>query len=767
MRTLGHLLFSLAVTLTSISPSGAQTNSKRVSYRSTAATLGKVLPEIGAKAGIDLRPAANIADELLLVRVEDAPVGELMTKIAQAVGAEWVQEGDIYRLARPNSIIESERRAEIEERAKRLRRALEKFTADVRKSPNWTLDDVRAAKQKSQRDANQQRQLLQGQNIGGTLRSFSFGGGSEISPAGRALARMISMVNINDLAALESGERVVFSTSPTRMQKSIAGGVQEVFRILAQEQRLWDQLQDTSPGQQGGILRRPLPGGASPSGPASRALIIASRMGFGDAIQLTLLVSDANGNVVASHMGLLGEIAIAFGSDREQNPEVDYGPAQPIALSDEAKAFGSMLNSAGGLMGSAINFSIETGAAGDSIRIVSPMAGATTKRMPLSPEWRQKIVSPTTWEPLASLPSELVLAVADAQSSNLIASLPDESLVRSTSLLGSNGTPNTVQVLQAMETSWDMKVTREGNFMVARPVFPVTARKTKANRVRLERLLRNLDRNERLSLDDLAAYAYGQPSARGPDSLDSALLRLLDPIVADQEFLQGMSGQRDMLRLWGSFSPSQRQSLAGGYPLPVGSLSADQQAIVARMTYHSIDGPRLAEAGRGIEGFFGMLSSLRSERTEFLPNGLPGDLVITMRAENQLAVIARNSETGSGAVLTPVMMAMARGVQANLNDLSNVLRMPSYDQFLMADQQTLNFTFQYGRLARLQRQLTDAVPQRGAKPAPYEALPEAFRKQVDEIARRMQNRGGGGRNRGGGTTQPTDRPDIAPVHSGG
>jgi hypothetical protein len=113
------------------------------------------------------------------------------------------------------------------------------------------------------------------------------------------------------------------------------------------------------------------------------------------------------------------------------------------------------------------------------------------------------------------------------------------------------------------------------------------------------------------------------------------------------------------------------------------------------------------------------------------------------------------------------MMAMARGVQANLNDLSNVLRMPSYDQFLMADQQTLNFTFQYGRLARLQRQLTDAVPQRGAKPAPYEALPEAFRKQVDEIARRMQNRGGGGRNRGGGTTQPTDRPDIAPVHSGG
>ncbi|MBV6459607.1 MAG: hypothetical protein HONBIEJF_02757 [Fimbriimonadaceae bacterium] len=752
MRTIAVFAFSLACAGLLSGRATAQDSSKAVTYRTPAVTLSKALEDLSAKTGMNLRPAANIADELILIRVKDAKASDVMKKVAEAIGAEWVMEGDVYRLARPSSLNEAERRAELAEKIKKLQAAVDKHTADVRQTPNWTIEDAKKAQQSNKKrgDGEFAVAIAQDDGSGGPARTFSFGGPGEVSPASRAMARLVPLLNIADLASLEPGERIVYSTQPTRMQKSLPNKTFEIFQTLTKEQALWDQLQESSRSSRS--VPRPGGGPEPQTGPPAKALVIASKMGMGDAINLTMLVADANGNVITTQMSFLGDIF--FGSGESGQPTKPQGG--PVKVSPESLELAKMLSSGGGMMGQSVSISIQSDGEADNVAFVGPATGPT-KRAKLTPEWRSRVTSPNSWEPLASIPSDLVLGYADATEANLVASIPDDALMKAARLAQTENLSSSA-IESNLKGSWGLSVKSAEGFVVVRPNRPYTARRQKVDRAKLERMLKYLDRNGRISLDELAAYAYAHPVAPAFDSLDTAMIRLLDPATADQEFMRSMTGQRDMLRLWGAMSSAQRQSLLNGIPVPITNMNNEQQGIVARLTFQSQDGPRLLQGGggRGREfggGPFGFMSNLRNERTEFLPYGLPNDLVLNLRTQVREAVIATNSESGNGMIFSPQTLAMTRNMKMNIQGLhGETMETATYDTYQMADQNTLDFTFQYGRIAQLLRQLTDTVAQRGSKAGNYDSLPEAFRKQVDEAAARIQNRsqrvrqsdGGGG-----------------------
>jgi len=739
MRTIALFAISLACAGLLSGGASAQDNAKLVTYRTPTVSLTKALEDLGAKTGMNLRPAANIADELILIRVKDAKASDVMEKVAEAIGAEWVQEGEIYRLARPSSLNDAERKAELAERVKKLQAAIDKQSADVKQTPNWTIEDAKRAQQSNKKRGDGQYAISTTQDDGGGAPvTFSFGGPGDISPASRAMGRLVPLLNINDLAALEAGERIVFSTNPTRMQKSLPNKAFGVFQTLVQEQALWDQVQESGPSGAG--RRVPAPNNPQQRpGPPARALLIASKMGMGAAINLTMLVADANGNVITTQMAFLGDAFMDFLAENQPAS----GQGAPVKVSSNSLELAKMLSSGGqGMLGGAVSIAINSGDDGDHMAVLSG-SDTPTKRAKLTPEWRQRLTSPTNWEPLASIPSDLVLGLADAKDVNLVAALPDDVFAKSARTAQIDNL-NAGVVENAMKASWGLDVREADGFTVIRSKNPYSSRRSHVNRNKLERLLRYLDKNGRISLDELAGYAYAHPVAPSMESVDVSIMRLLDPSAAEQEFMRSMTGQRDMLRLWGAFSSGQRQSLLGGYPVAISSMSSEQQAIVARMTYQSQDGPHLIQPGGGgrreiTMGPFGFTSSLRNERTEFLPFGLPNDLALSLRTDVRAAVIASNSESGVGQVLTAQALAMTRNMRLNMVGRDNQpLELGNYDTYQMAEQTSLNFTFQYGRIAQLQRQLTDSIAERNSKAGGFDALPEAFRKQVEEATARMR-----------------------------
>ena len=69
-----------------------------VTFSAPAAPASRLLPELGKAAGVRMEAEPRVAPEVLLVQVKDAPVGDLMARIAEVSGGEWTVKDGVYRL---------------------------------------------------------------------------------------------------------------------------------------------------------------------------------------------------------------------------------------------------------------------------------------------------------------------------------------------------------------------------------------------------------------------------------------------------------------------------------------------------------------------------------------------------------------------------------------------------------------------------------------------------------------------------------------------
>lgn len=721
MKSLTIALTCLAVTL-----GYAQDLSKKVTYKTVAVPVQRAVAEIAAISGTRLEVADAASRNILVISVKDVPLSELLDRIATAISGEWTTDAEgIRRLNYSTAQIRKEEAAEHEARAKKIANAL----AELRKK----LDE----KPKPQDPNAKLNEMERAQMF--------FGQMATMTPTNRAIILIASRLDPGLLASMKKGDRVVFATTPTPMQRPL-GNISAVIQDLivannqkaeeaalakkaqqeggipktVEQERTERQMRETFGAMFGDTLQEP----KVINEPPAKVLLIATTgggfpfMGLGNEITVQLKLFNANGEVVlrGSQSLNLDTSFVDLMAASAQEPKPETG--KPIKFSALTQEFNSLSR-------------------------VNMMAGFGPDRRP-SAELAKQLTQPDKYDPLSYAPSEALHAVAETKNLNVVANLPDYLVGMAETF--SRGTGGTVEsFLSGLETGGNVEIKTEGAWMTIRPSRPAEARAGRLDRSALAALISAAEKKLVPTLDDFAAYALKNEA---PMETPVALPYIM--LFAPNAMSQGMRGMTNwtMLRLYGSLTQGQREALRSGARVSVVSLLPGQRALVEKMAFGSeskLKVERDGERPRGEMGFMELIQQFmpqpardfRDEPTEIMPNGIPQQAYITAAVSNEtVAMIARsdNSAVRMFGALGADEIAMLKFVSTFPGAEEAAAMMPKFDSLLLGSREVWDFTFTVAPRVTMQESLqNDAVAQ--GSPVAYESAPTSFQERV---ARRLE-----------------------------
>jgi hypothetical protein len=583
----------LAAVILSLSQGQTPDLSKKVSFESVAMPAARLVADLGKATGLNLDVSQQTGGEIVLVRVAETPVKDVMDRLAQVVDGEWVTEDTgVIRLVRPaanlNREISAERAERIAAMAKSVKEAVEGLKKAAAKPP-----------------ANAQAQVQAGV-------SWPFGG----SNLHKHIVQILSRLSPADLALAEDGGRVVFSSNPTRIQKPIPGNLEPIVaELVAEHNKAAEAAKKSNPDDDEEIdeetkkwitLMKSFGFGQDPKpieGRPAKLLLIVEEQEFMGGITATLRLYDVNGKVATE-----GTTSIHQSSWMQEAIDIATQKPKPAMAADDK----------------AIEYSATTQ---EISRIFSSLMGGAS-RGKMSSELDAKLSRPDLFDPLSFGPSESLHAISRHKKLNLVANLPDESDSIFELVTGGTQTVNTY--LKSLEESKELVVSKTGGWLTVAPKRPVEARRKRTDRAALARLIAASKAKGTVGLDDIAQYALTSPS---PMEASTAMQYLM--LYAPNAMQMGMMGMVDWdtVRLWGSLAPGQRDALASGGQISFGSLSPLQRDLMNRIMFGASANLKVAKAGEKPQepGFMDMIvafmaakhADYRQEPTEIMPMGLP------------------------------------------------------------------------------------------------------------------------------------------------
>lgn len=578
-----------------------------------AASAPALIAEIAQQTKLKLEVSPTLSNEVLLVSVQDGRVGDVLARIATAATATWQPMEGGYRLVADRA----ERNIQAQtERARKLQLVQDQ----VRKAMKAKAD---AAKAKAQRQNGQSPANGKTDDIEEGIAEFM--GTSTVD-------EFLPMVDLAALAGMEEGDRIVFSTMPTGMQRPLKGNVVPIVAKWVNDHNqtaktmagsMDEMPEETKAFMSGPIgdrikrMSRPIQG--SPA----KLLLVASRgsMPFlgemGLDVRLELRAYGRDGKLMLEESGSLDTSLLArFAELATKKPTAQNATRETlIEYSPLAKEYLGLRN-----------LDVAGGA----------MSGAMSNGLKFSPELRERLFSPDKYEPLGLIPGEALVALANARRKPLVASLPDSSAPG----LFSNTAPKSIEEMErSLGGDGALKVVPDATFLVVRASEPEAARRMRVDRGALAGLLKAVVDHEVPTLDELASFATRAPEpTSNPVELGS--LMFFAPGV-----FGSMSGlvSWDALRLYGSLGPTQRTVLETGGRLPIGSLSSTGLEALRRMIYgaNATLVPEGSESGATDMITMAMQMAmgggggdLREEPTEAAPRGLPANGYLVAAVSN-------------------------------------------------------------------------------------------------------------------------------------
>lgn len=716
---------------------------QRITHSSVAKRADVLAAELTQKTGVPIRVDREVAGEVVAVHVRDVPLVDLLRRIAEVTSSELARDAQGNLVLRLNR--EDARRQEREALAKRaetVRAALQGWQT--------RLEAQSAAEAQGQTRA-EQRRVVAGGPTGGMFVN-------ESSPIGRAIMRMAMLVRPEDLAAVGPGQRVVFSTNPTRMQTALGRRTDRILADLVREQQAsyqaWQRNQATRPrtpeqeqaiqiARQMGFQLEPHPMNT----PVAKALLVVSSgqivpMIGGESLQVELRLYDANGAVMVNGQTTLGASPLeALTAQLMGQTTPPAGPASPDAA--RPIALTPLANAA---------------------RAFAGTASAATAVRP-SDELLEALRRPDLVDPHSLVTSEATIALATSRGENLVANFPD-TFVAVTPMsgirvaVGGDGAP-TVETGAAsdltlggwdrtLSTSQELSIQREAGWMVVKPSDPVEARERRVDRQALARLIRAVDANGAPALVDTAEYA----AANHPPTIGSVELPYISYWAPG--LMTSVRGpvNWNLLRLYGHLSESQRRALLNGGRLSLAALTGGARQVLEQMLFGTDARFEPLAGGRGGPGDLGtMISrfmppqqrSLRDEPTELMPNGVPRDGILFVNV-SQTQFLRPLAPDGSPmwqlGLLGPEEYAMMESFRRMINDPQVQAQFPTLNQARVGVRQTLDFNIVVAPDSVLRGTLNNDSMPRDARTVTMDNLPAEFAAQAQRY-REVYDRLGG------------------------
>ena len=410
------------------------------------ATVAHVIDQIAERTGLPLRTKAPIQHHMLLIDVKDAPVEELLARIAEATYAEWLDDNGTRVLTRSPKLQKSMEEADLVRRAKEIDKVLGERLQAQRP---WTQERCRQLVEQIIREQDKW--------------AATYDPAAEVAlrqlrrelPIGTAAVRMLAAIGGKTLAGVGTFDRVVFSNRPTARQVLLPPSGDKVFRELSQQVAELEQEVRRQSADRNSYF------GLRESGER-----------FTPETRVLLVVRSYSANLKFSGDEGYGTYVQLSGTP--QMVETPEYPQDPFALSEEGAWVASYWQA-------------------NATRAPFPKAEGRTREMLLSPAKRPRV---------GTLVFDALKGLADHDHRQLVAWIPLVAHTRAEVALSSKQTLTNASLALTQRGGCELR--RSANWLVARHTRPISAGPFEFPREPIERYVRHVDAVGAIRVLDIA-----------------------------------------------------------------------------------------------------------------------------------------------------------------------------------------------------------------------------------------------------------------------
>lgn len=714
------MIVSLLITL-----AAAQDLTKKITYEAPALPLGVALDGISQLAGVRLTSPGLLDRQLILIRFKDAPVSEVMKRLADVAGGEWQPTNPGFRLVRTPEVQKRLDEKEYLARIEMVKVGLERLRGQVQKEQ---LDATKADQLAIQLNEVERRMNPSGDWDSGQWQAREKI--TEKTPTALLAKRIALTFRPEDLATIKSDERVVFAVNPTKMQRPLRISP-DVLSLYEREQTLFVDALKKQPKVENTDMYWGSTGMRRAYEAPARVLVVVSSYSGGH-YNLEVRFANQKGKIYVQTTSSVAPID--WREDQKEEPPV----AGETAMEPDGDAKGFL----------------------DALKpLMSNMTGEPDFTKVKWPEgFKEKLLSPEKHDPFNLIGEWALRKYAEARKTNLVALVTDP-LIQFLSYAPMMGGLTPTRLEKSVSTV-RMDLAKDQGWTTIVPKFRSEASQQTIDRALLGSVSRRLASGTRLSLDEWADIAYRV----GREPWDTLFSLYQMVLVGTMNMSMNWSG----LRLYGSFDQNQRQALKRGTKILYGNLGEPQRRIFHELTYglnaHMGFAQEMsveAEEPGNEEEQHEYLQSLKDEITEWLPNGIPNNAVCSMdfSEENSLFAIYSAQDRGwrqEPQPITPDSVAWDMFSKERQDLFPWATQQPSISEFANGKRTTITIKLSFIEKREMNHTITDTDIPKEAKRQKLSELPAEFRAKVDEQLKVLRESykdakpgdfGGGGRGR--------------------
>jgi hypothetical protein len=561
---------------------------QRVTFETSAELASVALADLSKIGGAHLQVSPALKDEMLVLRLQEVPLGIALEKIADVCTARWIASSEGFVLTRPAELIREVERKDREVRLARIKKCLTGRLTDLIPYHANSLGNLHDLLNKPSVEGGDQMAAMESMET--QMKQL---------PDPRFMARVLNSLGAELLADLPEDKRIVFSNDPTPMQAQLPPACMNLIDGFVKENNLWaktiaektaavipDQDQTTDLPGSFHTGRMPRFWAHEIRQTPTKMLVVLRR--FTDVISFEFRLVDSKGKYLSQNTNqsscYLQTYEGAWQPPAKKTPHaavIKYSPTAKL-LADQSVA--------------------------DETEI--------KRDKPLPKEALEPLLHPEQVEPLDLFPSEPILRSAEIQNINVVACVDDNDFDMSI-------TPpvEADAVLDQLLLSLDSAKLEHGWF-TSKPRVPFHT--LHLNRTALGKLVRSTRQEGRLTLEALADYSHFCP-----ENFYGSLGRTYANVL----IAEATTPEWDYVRLYGTLGAADRNALG---TLTVRAMTPLQKSIVEDIVFGSETSP--AQDDTGAEDDLPVESSILQEPTQLLPHGLDADIALSMKQVSKRVV---------------------------------------------------------------------------------------------------------------------------------
>lgn len=652
-----------------------------IDFRPDVASAPTLVRLLADKTGLKLTTNLNVANDIVGIVAPSATPREIMDQLAYTIDAKWIEAGGEWTLVRTPEQFAAQKSKALEDARDRIQKAIDKIV----EPKAWTEGDAKVVAQR----INEFQKKYNGAGMLGPEYTEI----RKAMPAQRLLARFLKVVPVADLASIGTGDRIVYSTAPNKMQRPMPNALKsDIEQFTNESSLLADAWIDSGEGAQFFVAPR--------RGKVEEVVVSISRTGFGG-LTAELRAFDSND-------GGLGDASLGVDSSFTDG-------IKPEKLTDSDKL-------------------IELRPLSKQLVAIAQDA---MQNKPMNPpeELRQRFYHPKESEPMALVNTEGMQALSSVEKKNVVIAFPEPQIF-GVLVLSPDGKITIRRFQQSLTAMGDTREEHDG-WICYKERDPIAGRTRRIDRASLENYYKRVERDKRAGLEALAELTLKHPTP-----LEHTMFPIY--VMLTGSYLSNMryDGDLNLVRLYGTLTGAQKESLKRGDKLGIDAFSNPQKQYLSRfmfskrydsLTYEAVD-------GRGGDIYNGRVQ----EPTEVFPNGLGGTFALSANVSDRPSLFRKESY-GEVRPTTADQLAWEQ-YQGERPDLfpyaSAYLDRQKGTQFISGHENQWEFRIRLTPYASTSAILTDnAIPESGFMSA--DQLPADFkaevRKKLDALREQYKN----------------------------